>query len=134
METNAQGGSAAAERAREILHQSSDSCEAEFERVRGWLHSARISRNFEYWEIEGVAGALGALSNAWGRLSLWARANGTYNSVKADLESVMDQLVTIYHQIMTSSDIDREVEALESTFQRLQQVFETVQRGDLQQS
>jgi uncharacterized protein involved in exopolysaccharide biosynthesis len=130
METSAQEKSIAVERARELLHHSSDSVESELERVRGWLQSAHLGRQSGYWEVEAVAGGIGALSNAWGRLTLWSRANGTYDAVQDELASIMEQLVEIHHQLMTAPAGERELQALEKTFDRLQHVYQTVQAGD----
>lgn len=118
------------DRARELLDSSSASVRSELAHADGWLRSADTPNRTPGWLVDVIAGALGALANAWGRLTLWAKGNGTYQQVENDLEQGMAQLVDIHRRLVHDGQTEGDVRALQSVLEQFQRVHETVERGE----
>src|SRR5579884_2761168 len=104
--------SVTAARAREILELSSDSVTSELDHARSHLREAGFGGAAGYYRIEGVAGALGALANAWGRITLWARAIDAHDAHAARLTSLMDALVDVHTHLSAGTCGEPHVERL----------------------
>jgi len=120
----------AATRARELLEYSSDSVESELDRAQGWLQEAQVGRRAGYWQEEGMAGAVGALANAWGRLTLWSRANGAYDGLCDEMAAIMDRLVDVRRSVAHGPST-QDAEALQELLERVRHVREQVAAHDV---
>jgi hypothetical protein len=119
------------DRAREMLEHSSDSVQTELDHTQGWLREVEIGRPGSFWQA-GTVGGLGALANAWGRLTLWSRANGTYPSVRGDLDGVMDQLIELRQKLIHGASEDGDAQVLMHLLERMRKVHEIVKHGEVQ--
>jgi hypothetical protein len=119
------------DRAREMLDHSSDSVQTELDHTQGWLREVEIGRPGSFWQA-GTVGGLGALANAWGRLTLWSRANGTYPSVRGDLDGVMDQLIELRQKLIHGAPEEGDAEVLRGLLERMRKVHQIVKRGEVQ--
>lgn len=122
-------------RAVDLLAHSSDSVTSELDRARGWLQTQGWLRGGQVtapsidWEVEALAGCIGSLSNAWGRLTLWSRANGTYDSVREDLDGVMKDLVDLLTRMLSGSESADATVMLGRAVDEIEDITQTVQAG-----
>lgn len=119
------------DRAREMLDVTSDSVRAELERAEGWLRSGRVPNEPDRWRIESAAGAVGSLADAWGRLVLWSRANGTFDTVSGDLEDSMKMLVQARTHLVAGTASREQNQFLEEALARIQAIHQTVAEATL---
>ncbi|MDQ2741487.1 MAG: hypothetical protein M3Z66_04215 [Chloroflexota bacterium] len=117
-------------RALELLQYSSSSVQSELEHAQGWLRGASTSSQAPGWQVDAIAGTLGSLSNAWGRLTLWARSNSTYDRVRDDLDGSMDQLVALHRRLVQAGQTEGDIEVLHGILRRLRQVQTLVTSGN----
>lgn len=54
------------DRARDLWDASSESVSSELDHAASWLRMTTLPGPADYWDVEAVAGAVGALANAWG--------------------------------------------------------------------
>ena len=119
-------------RAADLLTHSSDSVTSELNRARGWLQTQGWLRGGQTtapsidWEIEALAGCLGALGNAWGRLSVWSRANGLDELVGEDLDGVMKDLVDVHRQLFSGSEASGAIALLGHAADELEDIQQTL--------
>lgn len=118
------------DRARELLDSSSASVRSELVHADGWLRSAGTPSRAPGWQVDVVAGTLGALANAWGRLTLWAKGNGTYEQVREDLDQSMGELVVLHKRLIGEGKTEGDISELQSILERFQRVHETVERAE----
>lgn len=122
-------GSVAAERTEELLEASSSSVAAELGQARAWLKSLHLPYEPERWRIDAAAGADGAMANAWGRLTLWSRADGIGRRVQSDLDAAMDSLVSVRQCLVRGTPGAAEEERLVECLDRLERVHAAL-RGE----
>jgi hypothetical protein len=115
------------DRARELLDNSSASVRSELVHADGWLSSANTPSRAPGWQVDIVAGALGALANAWGRLTLWSKGNGTYERVSQELNESMEQLVEVRKRLVREGKTEGDIGELQTILERFQRVHETVE-------
>lgn len=118
------------DRARELLDNSSASVRSELVHADGWLRSASTPSRAPGWQVDVVAGALGALSNAWGRLTLWSKGNGTYERVSEDLDQSMKRLVELHKRLVREGNTEGDIQELQDILHRFQRMHETVERAE----
>lgn len=118
------------DRARELLDNSSASVRSELVHADGWLRSASTPSRAPGWQVDVIAGALGALANAWGRLTLWARGNGSYQQVSKELERSMDDLVELHKRLVRQGETEGDIKELQALLERFQRVHETVEGAE----
>lgn len=118
------------DRARELLDNSSASVRSELVHADGWLRSAGTPSAAPGWQVDVVAGALGALANAWGRLTLWSKGNGTYDRVSQDLNQGMTQLVELRKRLVREGNIEGDVAELQAILECFRRVHDTVERAE----
>ncbi|MGH2447887.1 MAG: hypothetical protein ACRDFS_04710 [Chloroflexota bacterium] len=119
------------EYARTLLETGDASIAAEFEQCRGWLDMSGMPTRTEYWNVEAVAGATGALANAWGRLTLRSRANGTFPVISGRLDEVMDQLVALRRCLAQGAVDQGEFDLVRRVLDALEATQQTVATGDV---
>lgn len=119
----------AAAQAQTMLESSSSSVTAELDLAEGWLRDAPKVHS-EYWNVNAMAGALGALCNAWGRLTLWARANGTWEPARSSLDACMNKLVDVHRGLMRGAPTEVEVQTLEAALRLLSDVHSVIEAGN----
>ncbi|HZU13208.1 MAG TPA: hypothetical protein VFB58_10255 [Chloroflexota bacterium] len=113
----------AEERARELLELSSSSVESELELAEAWIRTGQIPGEGERWRVDAVAGAIGALANAYGRLRLWSILTSRHDSVGDRLERDLQTLAALRQEIETKGPQEDEIgrlRAVVSDFRRLQ--------------
>jgi hypothetical protein len=118
----------AVERAKTLLQNSSTSVASMLAHADGWLSMAAPPRETGFRVADTEAGALGALVNAWGRLTFLARANGTYDRVRDDLDQAADRLVETHHLLMSPCPGDDERMLLLETAACLRDVYQVVEQ------
>lgn len=114
----------AEERARELLGSSSSSVASDLEQAEGWIHTGQIKGEPDRWRVDAVAGAIGVLANAYGRLTLWCRLGAGGQEVEQRLEQGMETLVALRRRLEHSVPRNEDVERLNgvlSDFRRLQE-------------
>lgn len=117
------------DRARELLDSGSSSVRSELVHADGWLRSADTPSQAPGWQVDVAAGALGSLANAWGRLTLWAHGNGSYDRVREDLDSTMEQLVGLRRRLVQEGNTEGDIPELRTILDRLRHVHETVEHA-----
>lgn len=118
------------DRARELLDNSSASVRSELVHADGWLRSAGTPSRAPGWQVDVVAGALGALSNAWGRLTLWSKGNGTYEQIRHDLEQTMGQLVELHKRLVREGKTEGDIRELQAILEHFRRMHATVERAE----
>jgi hypothetical protein len=118
-----------AERVRDILEHSSDSVTSELDHAQGWLREAGLGSPGNALQVEGVAAGVGALANAWGRLVFLARSNGTYPSVRRDLDEVMERMVELWTRLLQGVAEARDADALHRMLDRMRALRDVVVGG-----
>jgi hypothetical protein len=116
------------ERAKTLLQHSSTSVASMLAHADGWLSMAAPPRETGFRVVDSEAGALGALVNAWGRLTFLARTNGTYDRVRGDLDQAADQLVETHRLLMSTCEGEDERTLLRETAACLRDVYEVVEQ------
>lgn len=96
----------------DLLQHTSSSVGVHLEQVEGWLQFAHVPGEPDFWRVDAVAGPVGALADAWGRLTLLSRVTGSYSQVQGDLETVMDGLVRLLERLLSGDVADDEVVTL----------------------
>jgi len=117
-------------RAREMLEHSSDSVASELEHAQGWLRETGFGEPGSYWQVDGIAGGLGALANAWGRLTLWSRGNDTYDSLRPEFEGIMDRLVAMWKRLLYETPAEHDVETLRDILERMRRLRDSALRDE----
>jgi hypothetical protein len=107
-----------------MFDHSSTSIRAELDYARGWLDSSRTPVRREYWEVNAEAGALGALANAWGRLTLWTRAGDIDVNAGQDLAQAMDALFELRRQLGSRGPTAEDLSKLRDVLDRLEGVYQ----------
>lgn len=114
------------ERARELLETSSDSVQGELDKAAGWLEGAQFGDRSPLWGVDVVAGALGSLADAWGRLTLWGRAAGTHELVQSDMAECMDRLVQLRQMLIHNELGAGEITMLQTTLDQMRDIHQTL--------
>lgn len=112
------------ERAEDLLEHSSSSIETELDHAQSWLRTVTGPTRIVEWSVDAEAGAIGCLANAWGRLTLWARANGTYDQVQGDLDESMECLVELRQHILHGALGPDDMESLRQTLECLREIHQ----------
>jgi|SRR5579884_3034918 len=112
------------ERALDLYRHTSSSIAAHLEQVDAWLRVAALPGEPDFWRVDAVAGPIGALADAWGRLTLWARSNGTEPQVAGDLEEIMDGLAELHARLLSGDAGSDEPDRIRRLRQRAQHVYQ----------
>lgn len=119
-----------ADRTLDLLQHTSSSVAVHLEQVEGWLRLARVPGEPDFWRVDVVAGPIGSLADACGRLTLLSRVTGTQDEVVEDLQTVMDGLVSLLTRLLSGYVGRDEVDTLEQLAGRVRGVY---QRAVLEQ-
>lgn len=111
------------ERAQDLLEHSISGVQAELRYAEGWLHESDARVSMPMWNVDIVAGAVGALASAWGRLVLWSRAVDRYEELESELGHAMEALIEVRRGIANAAPTD-EVATAREVLQRLRGVYE----------
>jgi hypothetical protein len=71
-----------------------------------------------------VAGPIGALADAWGRLTLLARVTHSQEEVAGDLQEVMEGLVSLLSRLLNGDAGEDEIAAIETMTARMRSVYQ----------
>jgi hypothetical protein len=109
----------------ELLRHTTSSVAVHLEQVEGWLKLAGVRGEPDFWRVDVVIGPIGALADAWGRLTLLARVTDAYSEVIGDLESVMDGLVSLLSRLLSGDIADDEIETVKRLTETVRSVYAT---------
>jgi hypothetical protein len=112
-----------ADRTLDLLQHTSSSVAVHLEQVEGWLQLARVPGEPDFWRVDAVTGPVGALADAWGRLTLLSRVTGSHAQVEADLTTVMDGLVGLLARLLSGEIADDEIDTLRSLTATAREVY-----------
>jgi hypothetical protein len=113
-----------AERTLDLLQHTSSSVAVHLEQVDGWLKLARVPGELDFWRVDVVAGPIGALADAWGRLTLLARVTHSQEEVAGDLQEVMEGLVSLLSRLLNGDAGEDEIAAIETMTARMRSVYQ----------
>jgi hypothetical protein len=113
-----------AERTLDLLQHTSSSVAVHLEQVDGWLKLARVPGEPDFWRVDVVAGPIGALADAWGRLTLLARVTHSQEEVAGDLQEVMEGLVSLLSRLLNGDAGEDEIAAIETMTARMRSVYQ----------
>lgn len=112
------------ERTLDLLQHTSSSVAVHLAQVEGWLKLARVPGEPDFWHVDVVAGPVGSLADAWGRLTLLSRVTGSQDEVARDLQEVMDGLVSLLSRLLAGDAGADEIETLEQLATRMRGVYQ----------
>jgi hypothetical protein len=111
------------DRTLELLQHTSSSVAVHLEQVEGWLKLADVPGEPDFWRVDAVTGPIGALADAWGRLTLLARVTDSQAEVSRDLEAIMQGLVGLLQRLLSGDIAADEVETLRQLLTRARSVY-----------
>lgn len=112
------------DRTLDLLQHTSSSVAVHLEQVEGWLTLSQVPNEPDFWRVDAVAGPVGSLADAWGRLTLLSRVTGSESEVASDLQDVMDGLVALLSRLLSGDVSQDEIDALRALAARSRTVYE----------
>jgi hypothetical protein len=96
------------------------------EQVEGWLTLSRVPGEPDYWRVDAVIGPIGALADAWGRLTLLSHVTNCKAEVHEDLLDVMNSLAGLLSRLLSGDVAEDEVQTLQELAARVRALYQRV--------